>query len=394
MQHIKDAKRRSARRRNQWIRIAAIAAATLLLILVIFLLRALFGRIAGLFDHTGEETQQVEETIQEEPTVDTSSIQIHDFTLSTGVEEAEDTPVEITMSFMGDYTLGKDSNAAESTSFNSYFDTYGPDYFLQNVRSILSADDLSVINLEGTLTTSTERKDKKFAFKGDPSYVEVLTGSSIEAANLANNHSHDYYDESYNDTIDTLDQADIASFGYDNAAMIEVKGVRVGLAGVNCIEEESMDPDEQTVQTITALQEAGAEIIVSVFHWGIEQEYTANETQRELAHLAIDTGADLVIGHHPHVLQGIEEYKGKYIAYSLGNFCFGGNSNPEDTDTCILQETFTVNPDGTVDADEYPNIIPCSLTSSSGKNDYCPTPLTGEDAERVLDKMEESELGT
>ncbi len=387
MQHIKDAKRRNARRRNQWIRLAAGACAILLLILIIFLIRSLIGRITGLLSASEEEKQPVEETVEAEPAVDTSAIQIHDFFLSAGEENKTDEPVSVTMSFMGDFTLGKDSNAAESTSFNSYFDTYGADYFLKNVRSILSADDLTVINLEGTLTTSTERKDKKFAFKGDPSYVAVLTGSSVEAANLANNHSHDYYDESYTDTIDTLNQADIANFGYDNTAMVEVKGVKVGLAGVNCIEEENTDPNELTVQTITALQEAGADIIISIFHWGIEQEYTPNETQQELAHLAIDTGADMVIGHHPHVLQSMEEYKGRYIAYSLGNFCFGGNSNPSDTDTCILQETFTVQDNGTVTTDEEPNIIPCSLTSSAGKNDYCPTPLTGEEAQKVLDKL-------
>ncbi len=129
-------------------------------------------------------------------------------------------------------------------------------------------------------------------------------------------------------------------------------------------------------------------MIIVNFHWGIEKEYVPNDTQKTLAHLAIDEGADLVIGHHPHVLQGIERYKGKYIAYSLGNFSFGGNSNPSDKDTMIFQQTFTV-ADGKAETNDDINIIPCSLSSASGYNDYCPTPLEGSEKERVLEKLQE-----
>lgn len=95
----------------------------------------------------------------------------------------------------------------------------------------------------------------------------------------------------------------------------------------------------------------------------------------------------MFIGHHPHVLEGIEKYNGKYIAYSLGNFCFGGNKNPSDKDTMIFQQTFTIDADGKVADDDNINIIPCSLSSSSNKNDYCPTPLEGDEAERVRQKI-------
>ena len=90
------------------------------------------------------------------------------------------------------------------------------------------------------------------------------------------------------------------------------------------------------------MKKAGAQIIIVNFHWGIEKQYTPDENQKALAHLAIDEGADLVIGHHPHVLEGIEKYNGKYICYSLGNFCFGANRNPKDKDTMIFQQTFTL----------------------------------------------------
>ena len=108
----------------------------------------------------------------------------------------------------------------------------------------------------------------------------------------------------------------------------------------------------QVKENIQALKDAGAQIIIVNFHWGIEKEYTPNATQKKLAHLAVDEGADLVIGHHPHVLEGIEKYNGKYIAYSLGNFCFGGNKNPSDKDTMIFQQTFTIDTDGKVADDD------------------------------------------
>lgn len=128
-------------------------------------------------------------------------------------------------------------------------------------------------------------------------------------------------------------------------------------------------------------------MIITVFHWGSERETVPDSNQIALAHAAVNYGADLVVGHHPHVLQGIEEYRGKYIVYSLANFCFGGNSAPSDMDTMIFQQTFTIR-NGEVLADENINIIPCSISSASGYNNYQPTPAEGSEAERILQKIE------
>ena len=114
--------------------------------------------------------------------------------------------------------------------------------------------------------------------------------------------------------------------------------------------------------------------------------------QKDAAHAAIDAGADLVLGHHPHVLQGIEKYNGRYICYSLGNFCFGGNKNPSDKDTMIFQQTFTFENGNLLD-DSNINIIPCSLSSSGKKNDYKPRVLKGSEKDRVMKKIQDmSEL--
>ena len=309
------------------------------------------------------------------------------------VEETETAPEEtqaklpvrtVTLSFVGDCTIGTDKNFNQSTSFNAYYEKNGGDYFLSAVKDIFEADDLTVVNMEGTFTTSNDRQDKKYAFKGDPSYVDVFTSSSVEAANLANNHSKDYGKQSYEDTVKTLEDAGIISFGYDQVKVTEAAGVKIGLTGVYEL-AKGIECSEDVKTNIAALKDMGAEVIVCVFHWGTERESTADSVQRELAHLAIDEGADIVVGHHPHVLQGMETYKDKTIAYSLGNFCFGGNKNPSDKDTVILQETFTVD-NGTNTSDT--NLIPCSLSSSTDKNDYKPRVLKGEEGQRVLDKIE------
>lgn len=382
MSGIKEHQRRRARRRRRR-RIRRIIYGSLGLCLCLCI--ALAIRLAlGQKSKEPADTKDPKATAQEE--IDTSQVEITNLVINTK-EAKSDEPIQITVSSMGDCTLGTDENFNPSTSFNAYYNAQGPDYFFKNVRSILEEDDLSIINLEGTFTDSDQRQEKTFAFKADPEYVSILTGSSIEAANLANNHSRDYGEESYTDTVETLEQAGIASFGYDQVDILEVNGVKVGLTGIYELAEH-LDKQEEVRTNIAALKEAGAQVIIVNFHWGIEKEYLPNDTQKTLAHLAIDEGADLVIGHHPHVLQGIERYKGKYIAYSLGNFSFGGNSNPSDKDTMIFQQTFTVQ-DGKVEVNDDINVIPCSLSSASGYNDYCPTPLEGSEKERVLEKLKE-----
>jgi poly-gamma-glutamate synthesis protein (capsule biosynthesis protein) len=128
------------------------------------------------------------------------------------------------------------------------------------------------------------------------------------------------------------------------------------------------------------------------FHWGIEREYRPNNVQIQLAHAAVDLGADLVIGEHPHVLQGVENYKGKKIVYSLGNFSFGGNKNPSDKDSMIFQQTFTIR-DGQIQGYDNYKIIPCSISSVKERNNYQPTILEGTEAERVMNKIREISTG-
>ena len=298
-------------------------------------------------------------------------------------------PVSLTLSVVGDCTLGTDETFDYDTSLNAYYENYGADYFLQNVKDIFSTDDLTIANFEGTLTDSDEREDKTFAFKAPASYTSILTGGSVEAVNTANNHSHDYGDQSFDDTLAALDDAGIVHFGYDETAVMDVKGIKVGLVGIYELYDH-LEREQQLKDNIAKVKADGAQLIVVIFHWGNETETVPDSNQTTLGRIAIDEGADLVCGHHPHVLQGIETYKGKNIVYSLGNFCFGGNSSPSDMDTMIYQQTFTINADG-VKKDNVTNIIPCSISSAAydGYNNYQPTPAEGDEATRILGKINE-----
>ena len=369
------------RRRKRRLLIAAMIGAVICIALIIAGIAALVRHFSGDGSERGNEPQN----------------QAQDLTISGEAEEEQEAepeqqpPVSITISAAGDCTLGTDSSFNQSTSLNAYYNSNGAAYFLQNVKSVFEADDLTIVNMEGTLTESDSRQDKTFAFKGPGEFTQILTSGSVETANLANNHSHDYGDQSYTDTINYMEEAGITTFGYDRTAVVDVNGVKVGLVGTYEL-ADGMGCEAGMIENIKKVESEGAQVVIVSFHWGMEKENYPNDNQKSLAHSAIDNGADLVLGHHPHVLQGIEKYKGKNIVYSLGNFCFGGNSNPSDKDTMIFQQTFTIE-NGQLGEDDVTNIIPCSVSSVSGYNNYQPTPLEGSEKDRVMQKIEEFSSG-
>ncbi len=284
----------------------------------------------------------------------------------------------------GDCTFATDVNASRELGFVAYAERYGTDWFFENVRDIFKEDDLTIVNFEGTLSTRGERQIKQFAFRGDPKYVNVLEDSSVEAANLANNHSMDYGEISLEDTMAVFDEKGIFHCrGKSDVAVEEINGIKVGLVGINYLNDVMRTELEDA---IGVAKDKGAEIIILSIHWGIEKATAPNADQIDAAHTAIDCGADLVIGTHPHVLQGFEKYKGKYICYSLGNFSFGGNNAPSDMDTAIFRQTFTIKGEELLDDDNI-EVIPCRISSADGYNNYQPTPAEGEKRDKIIDRL-------
>ncbi len=289
---------------------------------------------------------------------------------------------QILVTVVGDCTLGTDVNFGYEDTLPAVIDSIKGDYsyVFKKVYSITSADDLTIANLEGTFTNSDCRFPKAFAFKGPPEYVRILTSGSVEAVNLANNHTYDYYEQGFNDTVRSLQNAGVLWFGEEAVRSFTKNGVSIGLLGYAF----SVDED-QLAKTITVLKKTTDIVIVS-FHWGHESSYWPDDEQIDLAHFAIDSGADMVVGHHPHVLQGLEIYNNRLIAYSLGNFAFGGNTNSTDKRTMLLQIKFTLDEQGmkTIRA----KVIPASISSVDYINNYQPNLIEGEEKQIFLEWLQ------
>ncbi len=316
----------------------------------------------------------------------TSPASIVEAVSDTAIEEKEPETVSVTLSGVGDCSLGKLQIHGYDGSFLNYYDKYGESYFFENVKDYFKNDDLTIANLEGVLSNSTERVEKNFNIEGPPEYVGILTDAGIDAVGTANNHIWDYGDGGSEDTWKALDGAEIPYAYYDKTPIITLQnGIKVGIVADCCIWLEQTDRD-YVKNGIDYLKSEGADIIVVMLHWGVEGNYYPDAWQVDFAHEVIDWGADLLLGSHPHVLQGMEKYHGKMILYSEGNFCFGGNHNPADKETIIYQQTFTFT-DGKLNDDIDAKIIPCHISSTTALNDFKPTPLTGDEAQKLISDM-------
>lgn len=307
------------------------------------------------------------------------------FTMAAGqnaeTKTAKTDAVQITVSAAGDCTLGVDSRY--NHTFHDYYKRHGAAYFFKKVKPVFSKDDLTIVNLEGTFTNASTRANKAFTFKGPGKYAKILKKGSVEIVNVANNHTMDFGKKGFSDTKRALNKNEIPYCINGTVVYRKVKGIKIACLGFNQLNGVS---SSYVKSVIKKAKKKGAAIIIVSFHWGIEREYYPNSTQKSLAKAAIDGGATLVLGHHPHVLQGVEKYKGRYIVYSLGNFCFGGNVNPADKDTMIFQQTFTVK-NGKPVKDNNVKMIPCSLSSVSNTNNFQPKPLSGKSKKRLIQKV-------
>jgi len=298
-------------------------------------------------------------------------------------EEADVWPKTFTITVTGDTTLGStDDLRKRDDCFENVYAEKGAGWFFSGTRDLFDSDDMTLINFEGTITESNAKKDKKFNFKAPEEYVDILTLGSVEAANIANNHIVDYGELGQADTIAALEAVDIVVSGNGTLGIFEKNGVKVGMTGY-CFPYKNESKDIS--KDVKALREAGCQIVIASFHWGSEYREDFTREQRSIGRQAIKAGADIVVGHHPHIVQGIEAYDDTYILYSLGNFIFGGNVDPDDRDAYAARLTFTVY-EYHCDAPEV-TIVPLRLTELSDGTDYRPVIAEGEEAERIVSRI-------
>lgn len=297
---------------------------------------------------------------------------------------------EIIISSIGDCTLGYDSKFGYAGSFPYVFEKEGKNYsyFFKNTRDIFKADDITTANLETTFTDSTHRANKLFNFKAPASYAKILNEGYIEAVNISNNHIYDYGKEGFDDTKKALTANNIAYFGEGSIYVKEIKGIKLCFLGYRGFTYDNNFLKE-IKNDITNYKNQNCTIIIN-FHWGIENAYYPDSVQKYLAHYAVDCGADLILGHHPHVIEGAEQYKNRFIFYSLGNFCFGGNFNPGDKDTFIVQSKLKYTDKRLTSVGV--RVLPCKISSVSNYNDYCPAIIEGNLKDALLAKLNKLSL--
>lgn len=372
------------------------------LVLAVMLVATVFGAmvITGSVEIPKKEkeepilqTDPVIQAPEENPTQAPTEAPTEAPTAAPTEPPTEPGPQSFLLTFVGDCTLG--CNAKMVNIGTAFPLTVGDDYDypMVNVKDYFLNDDFSFANLEGTLGGKGKAQNKKYVFTGKAEYTNIFTGNGVEGVTLANNHSLDFGAEGFDETKAILETAGIPFVEHMSTTTVTTEsGLIIGLFAVDFTREV---PKKDAVKSaIGELKDAGAELIVCAFHWGQENTFKANQTQKDYGKLAIDAGANIVWGHHPHVLQPMETYNGGLIMYSLGNFVFGGNSAPKDYDTAIVQQEVIRDVDGTVTLGQC-TIIPCSVSSAPRPNNYQPKPYEAgtQEYNRVLSKLDGSYKG-
>jgi len=295
------------------------------------------------------------------------------------------------ISFAGDVTLARYNESARGDRFPAVYAASGSyTYPFDRVKGIFSCDSMTVVNFEGTLTGSSSHKDKTFYFRGDPLYAGILPASGIDAAGLENNHAGDYYSAGFNDTVSYLQNAGVSTFYSGQPLITETGGVsgRLQVVMLGMMYTGSSIPDSELAGMINTIRhyDTPDTVVVVNIHWGVEGDTVPTRSQQKAAHAMVDAGADLIIGHHPHVLQGIECYNGRYIAYSLGNFSFGGNASANAPETIILRASIGSEDGGP--AVTGISAVPCHITSSGSRdNNYQPCIRFGRSGQSVISTL-------
>ena len=305
----------------------------------------------------------------------------------------------VLMTFTGDCTLGgEEITRGRPGSFGVYIEQYGYDYCFANFKEMFEQDDLTVINLEGVLSDShfQENKKKPFRFRGPTDYAKILTGNSVEAACIANNHIMDFGAQGEKSTRETLEANGVAWFRNSVHYVYEHEGVKIAFFALENAKYYSLR--KKLFKLFREMKESGeADAIIVCVHTGKEYRGKHDSVVAEMAASLVENGADLVIMHHPHVLQGMEIINNRNVFYSLGNFVFGGNNQIKtkvyrnmtvsSLYTMALQVRMTFSDSGAY-LGQQAVIYPANSSSDPEVNYYQPLRLSAADAGPVIEAIQ------
>lgn len=292
----------------------------------------------------------------------------------------------VTITAAGDITIGGDPRKQDPASESWYgqlYSRYGGD-FLGNLSEVFErSHEITLVNLESNLTSAGKYANKAYVLRGQSSYASILARAGVEVVGHANNHSADFGAAGAKDTRAAVTGQGMSYVSGAITATRQVNGVKVGFCAFNQTGGNVTGAMQAAVKKLKA---GGCDIVVVSLHWGAEYAYAASAAQRNLGRAAVSAGADLVVGHHSHVVSGVEKYKGKYIVYGLGTLS-SALLTPDDMDALLFQQTFKVDvKSGLVESGQVA-LIPVSMSTDENANDAKPYILAGAARQRVLDKV-------
>jgi len=291
------------------------------------------------------------------------------------------------MSFIGDCVIGGDPVDYGYESFIWYSENYPLSYFFEKVKSELENDDFTLANMETVLSDNMSLRpvekegERTFWFMAKSKNAQILTEGSVEVAGVVNNHTYDFGDEGYNDTIESLENVGLLVGEDCSPLYFEKNGIKVGVVYAN------LWAYYQVNDIIEALEEMQnkCDYKIVFFHGGEEGRHEPDNFKIDACRDLANSGlCDLIVGAHPHVLQPLEVVNNVPILYSLGNFCFAGNNYP-DNKTVIFKADLTKHEDGTVTAQT--RVVPCYVYTGD-INSFQPAIITDEaDKQEILDML-------
>ncbi len=288
----------------------------------------------------------------------------------------------LTITFVGDCMFASNHGRAGEGSFNRMAQIRSPEYFLKNFIPMFRADDFTIANCEGVLSDS-DLPEKEvtteiaFWFKGPTKNAEIFRVSGVDLASVVNNHSHDFGQQGSDETEEALERAGVLPGRRDTVTYTTVKGQKLG---VYCCSLYSYDYVYGILDKVREMQRENCDLRIIYFHGGIENETQPEDWKIRACREIANAGADIIVGSHPHVLQPMEVYGDTPILYSMGNFCFGGNTHPPKN-TAVYQAVYTLE-DGAITGREDV-LIPCR-TYSGSSNNYQPYIVTDESVKREI----------
>ena len=275
----------------------------------------------------------------------------------------------------------------QEDAFPAVVERYGWEYPFSGLKDLFATDDMTLVNLECVLQDSMEGEKigKMYRFRGSTQYTEILKAGSVEQVNIANNHYVDFQEIGKRSTRRALEAAGIPYSGYTRLYVWEKDGHKIGFAGVR----ETIWNQRHSIiaEETKKLRDMGCEVVIYSCHWGTEYEPRHNETQMEMVLDCVKAGVDIVIGTHPHVVQGVDRVGDTVVLWSLGNLCFGGTLDMTTFDAALARIGLIFDEKGYIGANVTMIPVLTSSRAAEGVNDYHPVIAEGEDWDRIMGKI-------